>query len=324
MTEKPTLEKLVKFSTVWISRKRVLHGVKKYDVSGGKIRILTDCGEMITVNNSKCSASARILPSTRYKKSCPNCKLSNDRIKKFTSKDWHTLLIKEIENKPTTGTAQTQEIPIETPEISIPTQDFPDPGPQDVEDPTSEFYTSLPEVLTELGKGIGQAQRELDLYAIDVQNTILKDKQLADYGLNATWYTMPEICFDLKMEYSITEIRKEEGEKLIRKLYIMPSNAKYESMFQLNRKEESALSIKFRPTPPPSFNIIRTEVPNLYGMTKLEAKAVLADAEIDAIFVDNTEQDIEDSKTKVIHQTVKPGDFLLEGDKLTVTVESKP
>lgn len=88
MADRPALERLVKLNDVWLSRKDVLHGVRRCDVSAKKIRIYTDCGEVITVNNSRRSASARALRNSKYKKVCKNCKLSEERIKRFTAKDF--------------------------------------------------------------------------------------------------------------------------------------------------------------------------------------------------------------------------------------------
>lgn len=89
MADRPTLERLVKLNDVWLSRKDVLHGVKKYDVSSRKIRIHTDCGEVITVNNSRRSASARSLRNSKYRKVCKLCKLSDERINRFVAKDFY-------------------------------------------------------------------------------------------------------------------------------------------------------------------------------------------------------------------------------------------
>ncbi|MBZ3936176.1 pyrrolysine--tRNA(Pyl) ligase [Methanimicrococcus blatticola] len=89
MADRPTLERLVKLNDVWLSRKDVLHGIKKYDVSSRKIRIHTDCGEVITVNNSRRSASARSLRNSKYRKVCKLCKLSDERINRFVAKDFY-------------------------------------------------------------------------------------------------------------------------------------------------------------------------------------------------------------------------------------------
>ncbi|MDY0267148.1 MAG: pyrrolysine--tRNA(Pyl) ligase [Methanimicrococcus sp.] len=89
MADRPMLERLVKLNDVWLSRNDVLHGIQRYDVSTHKIRIHTDCGEVITVNNSRRSASARALRNSKYKKVCKHCKLSDERIRRFVAKDFY-------------------------------------------------------------------------------------------------------------------------------------------------------------------------------------------------------------------------------------------
>ena len=97
MADRPTLEKLIKLNDVWLSRNDVLHGIKKYDVSSQKIRILTDCGDTIIVNNSKRSSSARSLRNSKYGKVCKRCKLSEERINKFVSKDFYDPSVTYVE-----------------------------------------------------------------------------------------------------------------------------------------------------------------------------------------------------------------------------------
>ena len=306
MSVKPTLEKLVKLNTVWLTRKDILHGVKKYEIVGNKIHVTTDCGQLIVVKNSRRGASARSLRNSKYRTVCKHCKLSNERIQRFVFKKFDSSLLFDNPLPP------VPETPDEVP-----------PGP--IKNPTADFYLSIPDILTELGRGIGKAQRELDMNSIDVQNAILKDKELADYGLNATWYTMPEIKFDLRMEYSVTKKTTVNGkiEKIERNIDIIPSNVKYSGEKNSNLKEESLLSIKFRPIPPPQFTIARTEVPNLLGMTAKEAEAVLQEKEIEAEFIFGIDPATGDAGTKVTQQSVKPGNFLLNNAKLTISVESR-
>jgi pyrrolysyl-tRNA synthetase len=45
-----------------------------------------DCGEVITVRNSKSSRSARSLRNHKFQKSCKRCRLSEDRIREFSKK----------------------------------------------------------------------------------------------------------------------------------------------------------------------------------------------------------------------------------------------
>ncbi|NLI61876.1 MAG: pyrrolysine--tRNA(Pyl) ligase [Methanosarcinaceae archaeon] len=88
--ERPNIEKLVKQNGVWMSRNDVLHGVKDITVSRKKVRIEMDCGDFAVVNNSRRSASARALRNSKYKKVCKRCKLSDERIERFVTKNFST------------------------------------------------------------------------------------------------------------------------------------------------------------------------------------------------------------------------------------------
>ena len=337
MADKPTLEELVKLCNVWISRKWKLHSVKNCTTSGGKLQIHTDCGEVITVNRSKFSASARALltervlvggkkEAKRYRKICSRCNPTKDRLKQFEIAAAAIRKAEEARKEELKKTA-AEEAKKKAEEEA---RRLAEEEEKSVEAAAAEFYVTLPEVLAELGRGVGKAQRELDMHSISVQNYILKDKELADYGINATWYTMPEVQFNLKMEYSVIEQRAEEGEiesasklRMTKNIAVLPSNMTYNTLFDSSRKEESSLSIKFRPVPPPQFTIVRTEVPNLYGMTKKSAEAILLEAEIEAEFILNSDPEAEDAKTQVTHQNAKPGDFLLNNEKLIVTVDPR-
>ena len=193
-----------------------------------------------------------------------------------------------------------------------------------IEDMVAEYYLSFSEILTELGKGLEQTQRELNSHSVEVQNIILKNKELADYGLNATWYTMPEIQLKLLMEYSINEKTTMEGtiKRTQKKIGIIPSNARFDILFESERKHESSLIVKFKQVPPPPMKIIRTEVPNLLGMTKEAAEESLQKTEINAVFEPEMKSNINISEMKVVRQNVNPGDFLLEGEILTVFMDN--
>ncbi len=58
-------------------------------------------------------------------------------------------------------------------------------------------------VISELGKGIVEAQINLNKRSIEMQNKILEDDNLNNLGINATWYTIPEVEFELAMEYKL-------------------------------------------------------------------------------------------------------------------------
>lgn len=83
---KKSLASLISDLQVWVSRSGLLHEIKNYEVSQRYIHIEMDCGEKITVRNSRNSRTARILRLKKYKKPCKNCKVSDEVINRFLQK----------------------------------------------------------------------------------------------------------------------------------------------------------------------------------------------------------------------------------------------
>lgn len=187
------------------------------------------------------------------------------------------------------------------------------------------FFSDLSEVITEIGVGIAGAQHQLDLSAIDIQNKILENEELAAYGVNATWYTIPEVNFTLKMEYMMVEESSNSGSvSPIRKLFISPSNAKYNNYFKSTMTEESSLSLRIVPVPPPERFTERIIMPDLIGMTKEEAEEELnlnriAVGSVTIIKGKTGNQKI----SEVTYQSIQPGKVLLINQKpeLKVTLD---
>ena len=146
------------------------------------------------------------------------------------------------------------------------------------EDTTPNIYSNLSNVITELGKGVGQAQHELDLNSLKIQNDILKDDRLYGMGLQATWYVMPEVEFTMKMDYSVYEERTESGEikPNSTKISILPSNATYSNLFKSSKKEESSVRLRIVPIPANDKFVKRRYMPNLLGKDKDEDKYVVS------------------------------------------------
>ena len=82
--ERKPLDTLIGKSGLWVSRNGRLHGVKKCETSQKYIRIEMDCGDIITVRNSRNSSSARALRTHKFHKPCKRCRLSEDRINEFS------------------------------------------------------------------------------------------------------------------------------------------------------------------------------------------------------------------------------------------------
>lgn len=125
------------------------------------------------------------------------------------------------------------------------------------------MYANLSDIIAELGKGIAQAQRALDESAIETQNKILADDRLYSMGLQATWYTMPEAEFTLKMDYMVTEEKNSSGKVLGRSIKAVPSNATYNNYFKSERRESSSVRLRFLPIPMTDRMLERVYMPDL-------------------------------------------------------------
>ena len=143
------------------------------------------------------------------------------------------------------------------------------------------FYFGLGEMIAEMGRGVAQAQHELDMSALAVQKYIDADESLSNYGLTATWYVLPETSFTVKVDYAVVKEETQEGElqndgtpakSFLNTMRIAPINAKYQNYFKSTASIESELKFKIIPIPPPTRVSDRIPVPDLLGLSVEEAK----------------------------------------------------
>ena len=195
------------------------------------------------------------------------------------------------------------------------------------EDTTPNIYSNLSNVITELGKGVANAQHALDRSSMDIQNEILRDDGLYGMGLQATWYVMPEVEFTMKMDYSVYEERTESGEIKPAKISILPSNATYSNLFKSSKKEESSVRLRIVPIPANDKFVKRRYMPNLLdkdvistiGDLKSELESVgLSSYEI----LPRKELGWDDSvKIQVLKQFPNPSTLLELGDVPVIEVK---
>lgn len=143
--------------------------------------------------------------------------------------------------------------------------------------PVDSFFVEMSDIVVELGKGIAKAQQALDMAAIETQKQILDNEELRSMGLNATWYAMPEVTFNLKMDYSVSKEDATEGEKSTR-IKLSPINAKYRNYFKVSEGIQSQLNLKFTAIPPPASITQSIMVPDLVGKTMEQATVLCKDA----------------------------------------------
>ncbi len=65
------------------------------------------------------------------------------------------------------------------------------------------FSAPMENLIAAVGQGIANAQRQLDLNSVQMQETIDADPVLSQYGLQATWYQFPKVDLQLTMSMSV-------------------------------------------------------------------------------------------------------------------------
>lgn len=196
---------------------------------------------------------------------------------------------------------------------------------------TSNTYSELSEVISELGKGIADAQKNLDLSAIDVENEILKNESHYNAGLSATWYVMPEVEFTLKMDYSVTkeqtaDAKYEKSDKTspVKGLKVLPMNATCNAFFRSESVQQSTLKVRFVPVPASDKITSRKIVPDCVGKSLTMAKKLLEEAEITVynIYDSMGNKALDVYKDVVVSgQTIPGGKVLLIGKVLNLVVD---
>jgi hypothetical protein len=112
-------------------------------------------------------------------------------------------------------------------------------------------------VITALGVGIAQAQRELDRYAIQTEQEINEDPLLSEYGLRATWYQMPRTELELTTAVVMEEQTNTEGPAVLqpyglKQIHLQPINAFYTNQFEYDVQASSRIKLAIVPVPPPT------------------------------------------------------------------------
>lgn len=112
----------------------------------------------------------------------------------------------------------------------------------------------LGEVLAGVADGVARAQRTMDLASIATQALIDNDPVLSGYGLQATWYHMPEVTLELKLSLSLQHSAKTDGSGRIveRRLSVLaaPHNARVQNTLGLEVQGASTLRARIVSVPP--------------------------------------------------------------------------
>ena len=115
------------------------------------------------------------------------------------------------------------------------------------------FVDSIEEVLFKVGRGIAQAQTEMDRSSLATQVLIDNDEILSKTGIQATWYHIPETTVELKVSVSMQwEEIKRAGKPIAwkRALYLAPQNAAYQNLFGYDATSTSVIRTRIVSVPP--------------------------------------------------------------------------
>jgi hypothetical protein len=189
-----------------------------------------------------------------------------------------------------------------------------------------ELFSDIEDILTSIGEGLASAQKALDLGALEAQKRILEDDTLSGYGLTATWYAMPEAEFTIKMEISTSAEEAVETDSAGRPAKLMKtrvkaamSNAKYNSLYKRDSRQESTLRVKFVPLPAPE----RVMVPDVVGLDVDSARAALGSAAVNAFFTDKNGEIWTADDGVTIAQSIPGGELITVERMITVMVRER-
>jgi len=119
-----------------------------------------------------------------------------------------------------------------------------------------QVVASLEEMLVAIGRGIGQAQTELDRSSIQIQREIDADPQLAQHGVRATWYQLPHTEVELKVAVSFEGTAPAPAPTISAalvapsRMLIHPVNARYQNLFNFDATATSTVKLTIVPVPP--------------------------------------------------------------------------
>ena len=198
---------------------------------------------------------------------------------------------------------------------------------------STSMGVDLRDIISELGAGLADAQKALDMNSIAVQKEILSDPELRGYGLNATWYTIPETTFSLKMTYHFSEESAESlsgtglNESLTPaksrlRMRIVPSNATINNTYKSSGDQESTVTLRFVPIPPPEGTTDRIQMPELVGKSVDEAIATLNEMNLEYELVRVKGEPKNGSHTEVLRQSLSTGATITDASLLDVAPDT--
>jgi len=125
-------------------------------------------------------------------------------------------------------------------------------------DPIERLAAALEEFIISVGRGVAQAQLDLDRSSIEIQKMIDLDPLLSQTGIQATWYRMPRTELEVKVAIAFADDPQPPPQPFpnalarAQRLFIQPVNARYQNQFRYDANAASTLHMTIVPVPPPT------------------------------------------------------------------------
>jgi hypothetical protein len=173
-------------------------------------------------------------------------------------------------------------------------------------------------LISAVGRGVAEAQRELDAATIEqIRELYASDEDLAvelqRIGYRPTWYHIPEAEAEIAVALSITSEERTQGRTRL-KMYGAPLDASYTNRFAYSLTAQSRLKFRVVPVPPSPQAEALVVVPAVVGKTVAEARALLS-----AIGVPHRIPAGAADTALVTAASAEPGTLLPRGTELVLT-----
>lgn len=179
----------------------------------------------------------------------------------------------------------------------------------------------LASLISSVGRGVAEAQRELDEAALEHLRSIYESNEgfaaeLQRIGYRPTWYHIPEAEAELAVALAITAEQQVQGRSRV-KMYGAPMDASYTNRFNYTLTAQSRLKFRVVPVPPPLRAEALVVVPAVVGKPVAEARALLV-----ALGVPHRFPDGADDKAVISSASAEAGTVLRAGEELVLTLKS--
>jgi hypothetical protein len=144
------------------------------------------------------------------------------------------------------------------------------------------FSAPIEGVILALGKGVSQAQAELDRNSVAAQQTIDADPVLSQYGIQATWYQMPRVDLQLRLALTVAEEQQTATQTVpsarlatlasgALRLIAQPVSAAFQNHFNYTADASSLITLSIVPVPSPGAGNAVTVPPRMTAPEALKA-----------------------------------------------------